>query len=130
MTFEHDFLTEHELINIKLENLVQQKVTDTFSLYAFSNINACELTTKIIKLKNSFPDIDLSQLPQFVKLRYSHTLVHMLQKEILALFAQKRYEDARKVFYGKYQEIYQELSEAIKDCASLIKGANDGLTSE
>lgn len=116
-----DFVATHELINIKLENLVQRKVMENFSLFAFSNIDTCELTLWINKVAKQYPEIVLTKTSPFVTLKYSHSLLHMLQKEILKNFMSRDYEKAKITFYGKYQEVSQELIEAMKNCDDLVK---------
>lgn len=120
---DHDLSAVHEFIHVKLENLVNGKSSDTFILYALSRSETCDLSCKLSKLESEILKLDDYSKRKFYDIPLTHTVLHILQKEILNQFTNERLDIAKLVFYEDYKKRSEDFIILLKECETILKRA-------
>lgn len=118
---DHDLSAVHEFIHVKLENLVNGKSSDTFILYALSRSETCDLSCKLSKLESEILKLDNCGKRKFYDIPLTHTVLHILQKEILNQFTNERLDIAKLVFYEDYKKRSEDFIILLKECETILK---------
>lgn len=115
-----DLSALHELIHLKLKELVHNNSTNTLSLFALSRIETCGLTTQLQKLESKISALNTLDKRKFSNITLNHTLLHVIQKEILNQFTKGNYSLAKEIFFEDYNKRSEEFINLLKECENLL----------